>query len=207
MKLSFKPSEPQTRWQKIRDGGVGAGFLILLGLWAFGGRDVEPRPETGIEQITPSAAESARAEEDAAVVVMAAAEQERLAEIEAEERAAAEKAEAERLASETKAAEEAAAARAEAKAAEDAREKRYGFHCLSGWDGSHLDLVSEVKRRLNDPRSFEHAETRTWSVTPEGRNQILMTYRARNGFGAMMLGKAVGTFDNETCDIDVESID
>lgn len=30
------------------------------------------------------------------------------------------------------------------------------FHCLSSWDGSLRELVSEVKENLREPDSFEH---------------------------------------------------
>ncbi|SMH36066.1 hypothetical protein [Maritimibacter sp. HL-12] len=93
------------------------------------------------------------------------------------------------------------------KAAEEAEEKRYGQHCLSPWDGSQTEFVRRVKNRLNDPKSFDHVETRTWPVDPEGRNRLLMTFRAQNAFGGVVLSKAIGTFDNETCDATVEAIE
>ena len=84
------------------------------------------------------------------------------------------------------------------RAAEKAEKKRKGFHCLSGWDGSHRGLVSQVKNRLRDPDSFEHVETR---ITPNknGRHIVIMTYRARNGFGGMNIEKAYATVSNATC--------
>lgn len=80
----------------------------------------------------------------------------------------------------------------------DAKDKQAGFHCLSGWDGSHREFVESVKAGLRDPSSFEHIETR---VTPnvDGQHTIFMDYRARNGFGGMNVGRAVGTFDNASC--------
>jgi hypothetical protein len=83
-------------------------------------------------------------------------------------------------------------------AAETAADRQAGFHCLSGWDGSHREFVEKVKARLRDPGSFEHVETR---VTPNngGQHAVIMEYRARNGFGGMNVGKAMGTFDHETC--------
>lgn len=98
-------------------------------------------------------------------------------------------------------------AEAAAKAAEEAKEKAYGFHCLSSWDGSHRKFVDAVKQQLNDPDSFEHDETRTWTVREDGRNQVLMQFRAKNGFGGVIRGRAVGTFDNKTCDASVDSIE
>jgi hypothetical protein len=88
-----------------------------------------------------------------------------------------------------------------AKAEED---QRRGFHCLSGWDGSNASLVQQVKDQLREPDSFEHIETR---ITPEvdGRHNITMEYRARNGFGGMNVATAVGTVDHRTCEATLTS--
>jgi len=86
-----------------------------------------------------------------------------------------------------------AAERAEEERAE-AEERRKGFHCLSAWNGSHPRFVAGVKERLNDPRSFEHVETRVTPVNPDGQHVIEMEFRARNGFGALVLNTAYGTY-------------
>ena len=98
---------------------------------------------------------------------------------------------------------------AEAAAKEErlAREKAFGFQCLSGWDGSHVKMVKAVKDRLNDPDSFEHDETRTWTVDAKGRNAVVMSFRAKNAFGGVIRSRAVGSFDNQTCDVTVEAIE
>lgn len=84
------------------------------------------------------------------------------------------------------------------RSAATAANREAGFHCLSGWDGSHPGFVENVKAQLREPSSFEHIETR---VTPnkEGKHAIIMEYRARNGFGGMNVGTAIGAFDNATC--------
>jgi hypothetical protein len=92
-------------------------------------------------------------------------------------------------------------------AAEKAKEKAFGFHCLSGWDGSHTKFVQALNAQLNDPDSFEHEETRTWTVGADGRNKVTMLFRAKNGFGGVIRGRAVGSFDNTTCDALVEAIE
>lgn len=109
----------------------------------------------------------------------------------AEERAA----EAERLAL-AAAAKQAEDAAKEARAAED---KRYGFHCLTGWDGSHRPFSNAVKAMMRDPESFEHIKTTVGPVDDKGLNSINMQYRARNGFGGMNVSVAVGVFSNDTC--------
>ncbi|MXZ54644.1 MAG: hypothetical protein F4Z14_00505 [Gammaproteobacteria bacterium] len=55
---------------------------------------------------------------------------------------------------------------------------------FSPWDGSHRRLVSEVQRRLNDPGSFEHLETKTLKGTGYPKTFIVrMEYTAKNAFG------------------------
>ncbi len=83
--------------------------------------------------------------------------------------------------------------------ARSAEDRQKGFHCLSGWDGSHRGFVEQVKSTLRDPESFEHDET---LVTPnvDGRHSIIMSFRARNGFGGMNAETAIGTFDHVTCE-------
>jgi hypothetical protein len=79
------------------------------------------------------------------------------------------------------------------------KDKAFGLWCLSTWDGSHPEFVKAVWAQLNDPDNFEHDDTLVWTVRPNGRNQIVMAFRAKNGFGGTMRYKAAGTFDNKTC--------
>lgn len=186
MKTIDKKQQKSSKLQEFRDGVIGLAILVALGFWGWswltGADGAEPATVTA-----PSPEDAARQEEAA------------------KKRAEAERVEADQLAAAAKTAEEAEKVKAAQKAEEDAHAKRYGFNCLSGWDGSHRGLVDAVKKNLNDPRSFEHDETRTWPVNEDGRNRILMTYRAKNGFGALMLGKATGSFDNTTCNVLLES--
>lgn len=82
---------------------------------------------------------------------------------------------------------------------EAAEDKMKGFHCLSNWDGSHSAFRDAVQDRMRDPDSFEHMETRVTPVSAEGTHTIFMKYRARNGFGGMNVGTAVGTYKNSDC--------
>lgn len=90
--------------------------------------------------------------------------------------------------------------------ADSAEDRSKGFHCLSGWDGSHRGFVDAVKRQLRDPESFEHDETRVTPVV-DGQHTILMTFRSRNGFGGMNVGTAIGTYSNATCQATVVGIE
>jgi hypothetical protein len=79
------------------------------------------------------------------------------------------------------------------------KELLYGQHCLSPWDGSHKAFVAQVKQRLNDPDSFDYVETVTWPVRDDGRNSIMMTFRAKNGFGGVITSKAMGSINGLDC--------
>jgi hypothetical protein len=85
-------------------------------------------------------------------------------------------------------------------AAEKDMERRKGFHCLSGWDGSHSGFKRQVKSMMRNPSSFEHISTRVTPVNNTGDHTVIMQYRAENGFGGMSVGSAVGEFTNSNCD-------
>ena len=90
----------------------------------------------------------------------------------------------------------------------DSQEKRRkGFHCLSAWDGSHRGVVKFAKTQLRDPKSFEHDSTSVWPVDANGNHQLVMQYRAKNGFGGMSSGVVKAEFSNDTCGAIVKSID
>lgn len=74
----------------------------------------------------------------------------------------------------------------------DARRKKIEAQ-FSAWDGSHKKLVEDVKAHLNDAGSFEHVQT--WYTDMGNHLSLKMRYRARNGFGALMLGEIVAKAD------------
>jgi hypothetical protein len=79
-----------------------------------------------------------------------------------------------------------------------AEEKRKGFHCLSGWDGTHRGTEKYVLAGLRDPDSYQHIETR---ITPvkNGKHTLVMQYRAKNGFGGYVPGTVVVEVNNKDC--------
>lgn len=97
--------------------------------------------------------------------------------------------------------------KAEAVAAEEREERRKGFHCLSSWDGSHREFRNAVKDAMRDPDSFEHVETRVTPVDEDGWHILAMSYRARNGFGGMNVGTAIGRYANDDCRFAVTKIE
>lgn len=90
--------------------------------------------------------------------------------------------------------------------AEEAENRRKGFHCLSLWDGNHDLFEGLIRERLNDPSSMETFETRV-SPVKEGRHEILMDFGARNAFGGMVRKVAYGNYDNKTCEPELISIE
>lgn len=88
-----------------------------------------------------------------------------------------------------------AAKRAQEKAVEQTEETRvtktvdpYEKH-FSGWDGSCYPLVKYIKASLNDPSSFNHEQTLR-GLPDNGSMQVKMTFRAKNGFGALVVKTA-----------------
>ncbi|MCG3744583.1 hypothetical protein ACXHPE_17315 [Vibrio cincinnatiensis] len=93
------------------------------------------------------------------------------------------------------------------KAAEEKEKRLKGFHCLSSWDGSHTGVKKYVEDNMRDPDSFEHIETRITPVSDKGTHQLVMKYRAKNGFGGMTVGVATATIDNASCKATITSIE
>ena len=94
-------------------------------------------------------------------------------------------------------------ARTATRTAEEAAERRNGFHCLSAWDGGHAGMEQLIKAQLTDPNSLTVHETRiaTVVVDSDGRqcHVLLVDFGARNAFGGMVRHEARGWVDHETC--------
>ena len=84
--------------------------------------------------------------------------------------------------------------------------RRRGFHCLSGWDGSHPRIARLVKERMNDPGSFEHVETRVTPADGAGRHKLYMKFRGRNAFGGLVVNRAVGSY-GRMCAAELERVE
>ena len=109
------------------------------------------------------------------------------------------KAEEERIAKEKADVEEKKRQEEAVRLAQKAEDKRKGFHCLSAWDGSHREIVRDVKRLLNDPDSFEHEQTLVSPMSKEGTHNLTMHFRAKNAFGGYVRGTARATYTNAGC--------
>jgi hypothetical protein len=72
----------------------------------------------------------------------------------------------------------------EPKTPEQIEQEKIEVH-FSSWDGSHRELVSQLKANLKDPDSFEHIET-TYKVQGDSI-WVFMNYRAKNSFGGYVV--------------------
>ncbi len=85
------------------------------------------------------------------------------------------------------------------KASKEAEEKRKGYHCFSSWDGSHAELEKSVKRHMNDPKSYDHIETRITPADQNGMHVVIMEFSGKNAFGGTIRNLAQATMRNSDC--------
>jgi hypothetical protein len=63
-----------------------------------------------------------------------------------------------------------------------------------GYNGYNLNLVAFMRPQLHDPKSFEHVRT---TYEDKGDTIVVrMTYRARNGFGGLVLNQCTAELDS-----------
>lgn len=64
---------------------------------------------------------------------------------------------------------------------------------FSGWDGSHNGLTAAIKESMNDPKSYEHVETR---YSDKGDHLIVTTtFRGKNAFGGVVKNSVTAKVD------------
>jgi hypothetical protein len=61
---------------------------------------------------------------------------------------------------------------------------------FSPWDGSHRAMTAEIKRRLKDPGSYEHINTKY--IDNGNTISVITTYRAKNSFGGYVVNIVAG---------------
>lgn len=88
-----------------------------------------------------------------------------------------------------------------------AERRATGFHCLSGFNGAHRDVVQLVRGQLKEPSSFDHVETRITRVGNSGTHQLHMDYRAKNGFGGMVTATATAVIGNSNCQANILTLE
>jgi len=68
------------------------------------------------------------------------------------------------------------------------RKERIEKH-FSAWDGSHRNLTKYIKKSMNDPDSYKHAETK---YVDKGDHLIVITtFRGKNAFGGVVKNTVV----------------
>lgn len=94
-------------------------------------------------------------------------------------------------------------AKAKAKADADAKAKAekdfndWVNSQFSPWDGSNYNLVDLIKQNMNDPKSFEHIETRQ-SIEKGKGITLYMKYRGKNAFGGLIINTVEAYADYNT---------
>jgi hypothetical protein len=125
-------------------------------------------------------------------------------------REAAEWAERERLAATERSKQQAEAARREstARALEEAERlgdeleamRRRLERCFTTFGHRLPALENPVKENLHNPRAFEHVET-VLIVPDSARNNVAMTFRAENGFGAVRTATVKAQLIADDCSV------
>lgn len=83
----------------------------------------------------------------------------------------------------------------EREAVEKAQQKENIDKLFSAWDGSLYSLVHYIKKSMNDPKSFDHIETR---YSDNGTDlTVYMKFRGKNAFGALVINSVMAKVDYE----------
>lgn len=64
---------------------------------------------------------------------------------------------------------------------------------FSAWDGSHIAVTQAIKASMNDPKSYDHVETRFWDM--QDHLVIRTKFRGANAFGGVILGSVYAKVD------------
>lgn len=78
------------------------------------------------------------------------------------------------------------------------KKSKWEESCISSYDGSCTKLRVEFKHHLKDPSSFEHIETHFQKK--EDYVLVVMSYRAKNSFGALDIGTVTAKVDYD-CEV------
>lgn len=71
---------------------------------------------------------------------------------------------------------------------------------FSRWDGSHIKMTVAIRKTMNDPKSFEHIETK-YRVNTNGTVRVVTEFTGRNAFGGVVRQKVSGLVDAKTGDV------
>lgn len=56
---------------------------------------------------------------------------------------------------------------------------------FSSWDGSHIALTRMIKESMNDPKSFDHVDTKYWDM--KDHLIVIEKFRGKNAFGGTVI--------------------
>lgn len=79
---------------------------------------------------------------------------------------------------------------AEAKAAARREFEASAKAQFSGWDGSHRGVEQAIKARMNNPKSYEHVETR-FVLEDNNEISVVTQFRGTNAFGGIVTNVAL----------------
>lgn len=77
-------------------------------------------------------------------------------------------------------------------------ENKDGQKCLDG-SGENEATVAALVPTLREPDSLEHVSTMIGPVNSDGTHNLVMRYRAKNGFGGVSFGMTRATVSNVDC--------
>lgn len=73
-----------------------------------------------------------------------------------------------------------------------------GHQCQNG-DGEIESVIGLIRPFLREPDTFAHDQTRIGKVGPDGRHDVWMRYRTKNGFGGVSIETVEATVSNFDC--------
>ena len=79
-----------------------------------------------------------------------------------------------------------------AKTPDERRREEIEKH-FSPWDGSHREVTASIKKRMNDPSTYKHAETRY--IENGDHLMVITSFRGANAFGGVVLNRAIAKVD------------
>lgn len=74
---------------------------------------------------------------------------------------------------------------------------------FSSWDGSHRALTQMIKSTMNDPKSYEHVETKINEIGDYF--MVTTSFRGKNAFGGVVLNHVTAKIDSTGKVLDIES--
>ncbi|WP_371380852.1 hypothetical protein [Sporomusa aerivorans] len=80
----------------------------------------------------------------------------------------------------------------------NALKEKFEKQHLSAWDGSNRALEKYIKNNMNDPKSYEHVETRYSIDYDQGIATVVTKFRGKNGFGGVVANACIAKQNIET---------